>query len=190
MQDRGALLVGLGVGATLMYFFDPNRGARRRALVRDQLVHAGHLMRDAAGATSRDIANRASGVAARVRGAREDGPIDDRVLRERIRSQLGRIASHPRAIDVDVADGVVTLRGTILQAEVGGLCEAIRRMSGVREIVDGLDARESADNVPALQGGRDYPTIWRRQWTPTGQLITALAATAGVGLLARAAAMR
>lgn len=189
-QDRATMLIGMGIGVSLMYFLDPSRGSRRRALARDQILHAGRVMRAAAGTTTRDVANRASGVAARLRSAREHGPIDDRVLRERIRSQLGRIVSHPRAIAVDVTDGIVTLRGTILQSEVGHLTEAIRRMSGVSEIVDELDARKSADNVPALQGGREHPSIWRRQRTPTGQLMTALAATAGVGLLARAAAMR
>src|SRR4051812_35769009 len=36
----GLALVGLGAG--LMYFLDPDRGRRRRALVRDQFIHALH----------------------------------------------------------------------------------------------------------------------------------------------------
>jgi uncharacterized membrane protein len=46
LQDRGAMLTGLGLGLGLMYFFDPERGRRRRALVRDQTAHAARLTRD------------------------------------------------------------------------------------------------------------------------------------------------
>jgi hypothetical protein len=31
LQERGALLTGLGVGAGLVYWLDPERGRRRRA---------------------------------------------------------------------------------------------------------------------------------------------------------------
>ena len=99
-------------------FFDPSGGGRRRAHVRDWVVHAGHRVSDAAGATSRDVANRTAGVAARIRSSRQREPVDDHVLTERVRAQLGRVVSHPRAIDVSVSDGVVTLRGQILQSEV------------------------------------------------------------------------
>lgn len=33
------LLAGLGIGAAGMYFFDPQQGKRRRALLRDQWIH-------------------------------------------------------------------------------------------------------------------------------------------------------
>ena len=61
-------------------------------------------------------------------------------------------------------------------------------MSGVREVVDELEDHVSADDAPALQSGREQPKVWRRHWSPTKQLVTALAATAGLGLLATAAA--
>ena len=40
-------LIGLGAGAVLMFFMDPQRGRRRRALVRDQVVHAVRRMEKA-----------------------------------------------------------------------------------------------------------------------------------------------
>ena len=187
VHDRGAMLVGMGIGASLMYFLDPNGGGRRRALVRDKVVHAGHVVSETADATSRDVANRVAGVAARIRGARHREPVDDRVLAERIRAQLGRVVSHPRAIDVDVSDGVVTMRGAILQSEVERMCDAVAHISGVREVVDELDAHTSAEHVPALQGGREQAGPWHRPWSPTRQLVTCLAATAGLGLIATAA---
>jgi uncharacterized membrane protein len=209
-ENRTAMLTGLGVGAGLMYFLDPERGARRRALMRDRLTHASRITGDAAGATSRDIAHRASGVAARIRGASDRGTVDDRVLLERVRSQIGRAVSHPRAIDVDVVDGVVTLRGPILMDEVSDLIDAVDRVRGVRDIINNLEEHHEAGNVPSLQGSRSRrrrrAEILQQQWSPTARLITgtagaalagygaarrdivgALAATAGVGLIARAA---
>lgn len=186
VQDRAAMLVGIGVGASLMYFLDPAGGGRRRARARDQLVHAGHVIADAADATSRDVTNRAAGLAARLRSEHRQDAVDDRVLVERVRAQLGRHVSHPRAIDLEVRDGIVTLKGPILRSEVSRLCEAVCRVNGVREVVDNLETHETAANVPALQGGRDLPSMWNRRWSPTVQLAAALAATAGLGLMATA----
>lgn len=67
LQEGGALLTGLGLGVGLMYFFDPERGRRRPALVRDRLTHSAHLGPDAAGATGRDVAHRAEGIVSRLR---------------------------------------------------------------------------------------------------------------------------
>src|SRR5918911_600838 len=102
-RDRGAVLTGLGLGAGLMYFLDPSRGRRRRALVKDKLAHSVNVSADAVGVTQRDLSHRASGAMARVRGTLRAKPVDDVVLLERVRSILGRVASHPHAIDVDVS---------------------------------------------------------------------------------------
>jgi uncharacterized membrane protein len=61
-------LGAFGMGVALMYFLDPGRGARRRALVRDKIVHGLHKTEDAAETTARDLRNRAQGLAAEVRG--------------------------------------------------------------------------------------------------------------------------
>ena len=42
-----ALLGAAGLGAALMYAFDPSRGARRRKMIADQLVHARHVAANA-----------------------------------------------------------------------------------------------------------------------------------------------
>ncbi len=205
-----SVLTGLGIGAGLMYFLDPERGRRRRALVRDRLAHASTLAGSAAGATRRDLAHRASGAAARMRGALRRRPVDDVVLVERVRAQLGRIVSHPRALDVAATDGVITLRGPILRAEVPGLLKSVAGIRGVRDVVNALEEHEAAGNIPALQGGAApqgvQPGIRQREWSPTTRLVTGttgvalasygasrrdtpgvLLATAGIGLLARAA---
>jgi uncharacterized membrane protein len=210
LQERGALLTGLGLGAGLMYLFDPERGRRRRALVRDRLTHSAHRSADAAGATGRDVAHRATGIVSRVRGAFDRAPVEDVVLVERVRAQLGRLVSHPHAIDVGADDGVVTLSGPILAAEVPRLLAAVERVRGVREVVNTLEEHKQAGNVPALQDGSTppalQPEIWQREWSPTRRLLLGTAGTAlagygasrrdvpgtllaasGLGLLARAA---
>jgi hypothetical protein len=67
MKREGKLMRGMLLGAGAMYFLDPDRGARRRSLLRDQLVHAGHKIGDGVSATARDTRNRAKGVAAELR---------------------------------------------------------------------------------------------------------------------------
>jgi uncharacterized membrane protein len=211
MQDRGAVLTGLGLGVGLMYFLDPERGRRRRALARDRLTHAARVGGDAVGATGRDVAHRTSGAGARLRRlVNRDSRADDRVLVERVRAQLGRLVSHPHAIRVDASDGIVTLRGPILEAEVPRLLSAVERIRGVRSVTSELEGHKQAGNVPALQGGSTPAglqlDIMQREWSPTTRLLAgttgialtgygaargdipgAVLAAAGVGLTARAA---
>ena len=63
----------------------------------------------------------------------------------------------------------------------------LRISAALREVVEQLDAYTSAENIPALQGGREHAAIRHRPWSPTKQLVTCLAATAGLGLIATAA---
>ena len=54
-------LAGLGAGAAAMYFLDPDRGARRRALVRDQVNSKALKASNAIRGKKEDLANRAYG---------------------------------------------------------------------------------------------------------------------------------
>jgi uncharacterized membrane protein len=182
MEKQGSVLAGMGVGLGLMYFLDPDRGRRRRALVRDRVTHAARLTRDAAGASGRDLTQRASGVAARLRAGVSRDTADDRVLAERVRSRLGREVSHPHAVDVAAVDGVVTLRGPVLRHEVPRLLDAVERVRGVRSVVNQLEEHKQPGAVPALQGGGAPPRlqsdILQRQWSPTARVMTCLGGTA------------
>ena len=99
------------------------------------------------------ISHRAAGLLARARGVLRRQPVDDGVLVERVRAKLGRLVSHPHAVDVNAIDGYVRLRGAVLQSEVPRLVRAVARVPGVRDVINALNVRLSADN-PALQGGR------------------------------------
>ncbi len=62
MRGILALLSGVGAGAALMYFMDPDRGNRRRALVRDKMVKLNRQTQDAVGGRVKDMSNRAKGM--------------------------------------------------------------------------------------------------------------------------------
>src|SRR5947209_14245955 len=63
MNDAFCFAAGMGLGAGLMYVFDPQMGRRRRALARDKAVRLAHEARDAADVVRRDLSNRARGLA-------------------------------------------------------------------------------------------------------------------------------
>lgn len=179
------LLVGAGVGATVAFMLDPGRGARRRALVRDKIVRGSRRTLGGLDATARDVANRARGTAAAVQGRFSEEAVDDERLIERVRAKLGRVCSHPRALDVEVREGVVTLRGPILAREARRVVATAKRIRGVRSVVDALEIHESAEHVPSLQGGGRAAgpglDILQRRWAPATQALVA-AGVAATGL--------
>ena len=69
MNRELTLLVGVGVGAALMYMFDPERGRTRRKLLGDKLVACTNDLTDVAGSKARDLRNRARGVLAEAGSA-------------------------------------------------------------------------------------------------------------------------
>ena len=79
-MNRGSLTTGLtlagvaALGALTMYFFDPARGRRRRALCMDQLTGAANTVKDVVGSKARDLTNRARGTLAEARSALTSGP--------------------------------------------------------------------------------------------------------------------
>jgi uncharacterized membrane protein len=179
--DSGLGILGaFGVGVALMYFLDPGRGARRRALLRDKIVHGLHKTEDATETTGRDLRNRAQGIAAAVRGRFEPDDVDDDVLVARVRSAMGRATSHPSSIAVTATDdGLVTLSGPILGREADQLLSRVRSVRGVRDVVDQLERHETAEGVPGLQGGSprrgDEFELLQENWTPAARLLVGAA---------------
>ena len=139
---------GIGLGAALMYMLDPDRGRRRRALLRDQLVRVAHGTPDAVGAAARDLSNRARGLAAGVGSMLSSEEVSDEVLVARVRSKMGRVVSHPHAIEVTAAQGRVTLGGPVLAHEVEHLLSGVSRVRGVADVESRLEVHADAGNVP------------------------------------------
>jgi uncharacterized membrane protein len=153
MYRLKSLITGAGIGAGLMYLFDPDRGNRRRSLVRDQFKHTFAKTGDGADATLRDVQNRIYGTLAEVRGMFRSDDAPEEVLVSRVRSKMGRYVTHASSIEVAAHDGIVTLSGPVLAHEVEGLLAAVNSVRGVRGINNQLEVHESAGNVSALQGG-------------------------------------
>jgi hypothetical protein len=176
------VLAGAGLGAALAFLFDPDRGNARRARARDRMARAARVTRDGLDATARDLRNRTQGVAAATRGRLSPGEANDRKLVERVRAVLGRACSHPRAVDVVAQNGNIALRGPILASEVAGLLSMVASVRGVRAVNNELDAHETAENIPSLQGegrvGQPGLDIMQRRWAP------ATRALVGGGVLA------
>jgi uncharacterized membrane protein len=211
-MELKSLLQGAGLGAALMYVFDPERGRRRRALLADQWEHLGHSVQDFLSKTQRDMRNRATGLTHEARTMFRSGHADDRVLEARVRSKLGRHASHPHALDVEAHDGSVVISGPILANEVNDLLRAVRWVRGVKRVESRLDVHQSQD-ISALQGGGARPgephDLAQQNWSPTTRALAeigglalvvnclarrdlpaALLGTAGAALLLRAATNR
>ena len=148
-SQSGALLAAAGVGAALMYFLDPSRGARRRALATDKaesLVQSGADEIRRRAIRTRDQIN---GAVARARARLGHDEPTDVQLAERVRAALGHFTGHAHGIDVVVRNGVVTLQGYIPAEDLSDVLRATRRVRGVREVHDELNLRA---HDPALAG--------------------------------------
>ena len=180
-------LFGGALGALAMYFLDPHEGRRRRARTRDKMVHAGKRLNEAGRVTARDTVHRARGVLASARKLFEHEEVDDTVLVERVRAELGRAVSHPHAIEVAADHGYVTLSGPALAEEVRPLLRCVRAVAGVRAVSDRLTVYEDAEaqHVSSLQGGHPRHgarfELFQKHWSPAARLA---AGTVGAGLLA------
>jgi BON domain len=181
-MNARSVLIGAAAGSALMFMLDPNGGRRRRALVRDQLTRARRKTRNELDATARDIANRAGGIVAATRGRWSRDMGDDVRLVERVRAKLGRVCSHPRAIDVIADNGQITLRGPVLTSEADAIVAAAAAVRGVGGVCNAMEVHETAEDIPALQGeGRAAGSsldILQNRWAP------ATRAMVGAGLLA------
>ncbi len=185
-DGQAALILGGALGASLMFLLDPERGRRRRAGVRDRVVHGMHVGTHAADVTGRDLAHRAEGVAARFRSRFVHEEVDDAILVDRVRSKMGRYVTHPHSVHVTVRNGEVTLEGVVLARERKRLLRAVAKVPGVRAICDCLEAHRQDERVPGLQGSGRKPgrriDFLQAHWAPSTRAF-ALAGGASAVLL-------
>lgn len=185
-KDLGWTLLGaFGAGALTMYIADPNRGRRRRATLRDALVHSGHQVQRFAQRFGRDIEHRTEGAIAETRSMFEGkDDASDGVLEQRIRTAVGRAVSHPHAVEVNCTGGSVFLGGWVLADEIAELTSAVKSVRGVKELSTFLNTTDHPEHISDLQGGfrrRRLPEFLQQRWSPTARV---LAGCAGAGLIA------
>jgi osmotically-inducible protein OsmY len=138
MSKLRSWLITLGLGAGLMYFYDPEQGRRRRAGIRDQVDSLKSRSDDAIEKTARDLQNRTRGWLAEARALVSRQEASDWVVSERARSKIGFLTSHPGSIEVDVQDGTAILSGPILADEVDKLVSGISKVPGIRNVENKL----------------------------------------------------
>jgi hypothetical protein len=127
------------------------------------------------------VSNRARGIATSIQSKFTPHEVDDAVLVDRVRSKLGRLVSHPGAIEVAAYDGNVALSGPILEDEVAGLLSCVKSIQGVNEVNNSLEIHKEAGNHPALQGGRKRQhyqfEFFQENWSPAARLVAGIAGT-------------
>lgn len=204
---------GFAAGAALMYFADPNRGRRRRALTRDKMNAGCRDVGNELDKARRDLVNRSRGLASGFRIWGRSGAKGGGALVDRVRSKIGRAVSHPHAIMATADEGGrVTLAGPVLQHEVDYLLKCVGSVPGVRQLVNRLEVHPEAGGISSLQGGverRQLSEFAQENWTPalrvgagavggsaifnafrTGGLLGAAGGLGGAVLLARSIANR
>jgi hypothetical protein len=87
MKKILALMAGLGIGATLMYLFDPKGGNRRRALIRDQGISLKTKTQKAVRGKIADLKNRSQGLLHETKNAFDKG-------RQRAQQEMSRDIVH------------------------------------------------------------------------------------------------
>ena len=145
MNKPMTALGAAAAGALAMYYLDPDLGARRRALLAD-------LVRDGFPAEGRRAGRGRITRRSPLQGPAPD-PRSDAELRDRIQLALDRMVSHPRALHVDVHEGVVRLGGRLLASESEGVIAQVERMPGVHKLVNAT----TAHTHPQELAGRPVP---------------------------------
>lgn len=176
----GSAGVGAGLGAGLMYLLDPQGGRRRRALARDKTVSALKTGGNAALKTGKDLGNRTKGLAHVAGSKLHRGEVDDKVLCDRVRSKLGRIASSPSNIEVTALEGRVKLLGSVPVFEVDRLLATVAKVKGVKDVDCQLQFLESGDtSLQGHEGNGSSRSRLARAWKPASLI---LAGTGGAAL--------
>jgi len=189
-ESNGTMLPfvsGMGLGAGIMYAFDPDRGNRRRAMAQQKLARVTRLAGDALDKGVRDLEHRARGLFIEAMCLVRRQQVPDDVLAQRVRSKLGRVACHPGSIEVSASGATVVLTGPVLRGEADNIARAVRRVRGVRGVDARLEEHDSSENIPGLQGrserAGDRPELLQANWAPGTRLVMG---GVGLALLARA----
>jgi osmotically-inducible protein OsmY len=132
------LLAGLLAGIGLAYFFDPQRGRRRRHMLRDRTLALVRRAFRRSARAGRGAAAEAEGLAHKAMHLREEPKPDlnDETVAAKIMSEVFRDRHLPKGdVNINVERGVAVLHGTVARPElVDELVERVRHVQGVRDV--------------------------------------------------------
>lgn len=150
------------VGAGIMYFFDPEKGQRRRQWVIDQaedcMSATGRIMHSAGS----DIASQLRSLTGQAKEAATDAytsvagkKIDSGALLNRIRSEIGDAIPGAAGVQfMTESDGTVTVTGRIESTQIDYLLSALHRVPGVSHVINRIEVSQAAivpEPAPATQ---------------------------------------
>jgi osmotically-inducible protein OsmY len=137
MPKVRTLVVASALGAAASYFFDPERGAGRRAQARSQMDSILRRGRRNAQRTAMQLQDRVGGTIAQSRHANDERDNDDLTVLDRVESEVfGRHGFPKDRINADVVDGRLTLRGQLdSEEQIRKVVEAAGEVPGVVEVI-------------------------------------------------------
>jgi hypothetical protein len=147
--DRGQVMwmcTACAIGTALVtYLCDPERGRRRRHMLRDRMMARIRRLGRGMTRTWRGAAADAYGMSHKIVHLvpRETDVTDDETLRQRVESQLFRDRHIPKGdLNITAEHGKVILRGELeSSAEIARLEERVRHIAGVRGVQNLLHPR-------------------------------------------------
>lgn len=148
-----SVISGAIAGAVAVYFLDPQRGRARRAKFVDWSGARLRRGRDALNQLRTRTGSTAAGFPQRMVSLRSGSrPVDDLTLRDRVESEVFGNPELPKGqINIDVASGVVTIRGQVDNAfQIATVEKAVLKVPGVNGVenllhVEGTPAPNKAE---------------------------------------------
>jgi uncharacterized membrane protein len=125
-----------------------------------------------------DARNRARGVLSEMTARLSDQGAPDWILEERVRSNLGRLMRHTRALDIRADGGRIYLSGPVLRDDEDAVVKAAIRTRGVHGVENQLQVVDNPQDIPALQGSSmQHQTMMQqtqRNWSPATRLLSSV----------------
>ncbi len=141
-MNRGTIValsaVGLTLGASAVYYWNPKEGAKRRRLLRDRAVVVKHEARRRGRKAMKRVKDTTNGLVEAASGTFNRRELEPDELARRIASKVPKLVTYP-GVKVEVKNGSVALSGPVLAEEAEGLLSKVSAMAGAREVVNNLD---------------------------------------------------
>ena len=133
-------IVGIGAAAAAaMYLLDPDRGRSRRAKLSDQAAALARKAEEKGRAQAEYQRAWYRACPDLTEPFRPEPEFDDETLRQKVKSEaIGRWDGPKNDVEVDVDNGVVTLKGNVDAENVDGLIRLVKGVPGVASINDQL----------------------------------------------------